>query len=94
MQSHAAIPEYICKNLFLKNYGLLGVGSTYDTGSIGLISDTSASPRLRTSVEAVTIYRLMEILEMRIVSEGLYSSFLQVSQLFLPGLRKYFNLYV
>eukprot|EP00795_Rhopilema_esculentum_P004785 gene4785-21094_t len=54
------------------------VGSTYDTGSIGLISDTAASPRLRASVEAVTIYRLMEILEMRILSEGLYSSFLQI----------------
>eukprot|EP00112_Aurelia_sp_Birch-Aquarium-sp1_P005663 Seg1644.12_Seg1644.13 transcript_id=Seg1644.12_Seg1644.13/GoldUCD/mRNA.D3Y31 product="DNA polymerase theta" protein_id=Seg1644.12_Seg1644.13/GoldUCD/D3Y31 len=51
------------------------IGNTYDTGSIGLMSHSAASPRLRASIEAVMAYELMSVLEMRLASDGLLRCF-------------------
>ena len=40
---------------------------------------SAVSPRLRSSIEVVLVSKLMPILEMRLVSEGGWSSFAEVS---------------
>eukprot|EP00794_Sanderia_malayensis_P007880 gene7880-8731_t len=50
----------------------------FDTGSIGLESHSLTCPRLRSSIEAVTVYELMSVFESRLQSEGLHSSFTDI----------------